>query len=170
MADAIDRSTRRWCLLAAAACAMPLLALVPGWLAAVLVATGLLAAYSERPWPAWMRLLLTLTIGGLVLAAYGFRIGRDTSCAGLLAMLMLKPFETHTVRDAHSLLGFSLFAPFAAFLQDQGPLSLSLSLPAIALSLIAWTRLVPGQHAPLLPSLRQAAASLAMAVPMALTV
>lgn len=147
---------------------MPLLVLIPVWLAAVLIATGLLAAWSERPWPAWMRLLLTLTIGGLVLGAYGFRIGRDTSCAGLLAMLMLKPFETHSVRDAHSLLGFSLFAPFAAFLQDQGPLSLSLSLPAVALSLIAWTRLVPGRHAPLLPSLRQAAASLAMAIPVAL--
>ena len=147
---------------------MPLLVLIPVWLAAVLVATGLLAAWSERPWPAWMRLLLTLTIGGLVLGAYGFRIGRDTSCAGLLAMLMLKPFETHSARDAHSLLGFSLFAPFAAFLQDQGPVSLSLSLPAVALSLIAWTRLVPGRHAPLLPSLRQAAASLAMAIPVAL--
>lgn len=168
MVEPIDRAARRWCLLAAAACALPLLVLVPGWLAAVLVATGMLAAYSERPWPAWMRLLLTLTIGGLVLGAYGFRIGRDTSCAGLLAMLMLKPFETHTVRDAHSLLGFSLFAPFAAFLQDQGPLSLSLALPAVALSLIAWSRLVPGKHASLVPSLRQAAASLAMAVPMAL--
>ena len=39
---------------------------------------------SEKPWPASLRLLMTLMIGGLVLAAFEFRIGRDTSCAGLL--------------------------------------------------------------------------------------
>jgi transglutaminase-like putative cysteine protease len=168
MSEPISRTTRRWSLLAAAACALPLLLLVPGWLAAVLVATGLLAAVSDKPWPASLRLLLTLMIGGLVLAAFEFRIGRDTSCAGLLAMLMLKPLETHSTRDAHSLLGFSMFAPFAAFLQDQGPMTLSLSLPAVALSLMAWSNLVPGQQLPWLPGLRRAGAALAMAVPMAL--
>lgn len=168
MSEPLSRATRHACLLAAAACALPLLVQVPTWLAAVLAATGVLAAFTERAWPAWLRLLLTLAIGGLVLGAYGFRIGRDTSCAGLLAMLMLKPFETHGTRDAHSLLGFSLFAPFAAFLQDQGPLSLSLALPAAALSLVAWARLVPGGNTGAWPSLRQAGSALLMAVPMAL--
>ncbi len=168
MSEPLARSTRRWCLLAALACAMPLLVLVPGWLAALLLVAAALGWFSERPWPAWLRLLLTLAIGGLVLAAYGFRIGRDTSCAGLMAMLMLKPFETHGRRDAYSLLGFSLFAPFAAFLQDQGPLSLGLALPAVALSLVAWSMLVPGKQAPLMPALRQAGASLLLAVPVAL--
>ena len=50
--------------------------------------------------------------------------------------------ETHSRRDAYSLLGFSLFAPFAAFLQDQGPLTWSLSLPAVALSLMTWGMLL----------------------------
>jgi len=145
-----------------------MLALVPAWLAAVLVVTGLLAVFSEKPWPAAWRFLLTLMIGGLVLAAFQFRIGRDTSCAGLVALLMLKPFETHGDRDAHALLGFSLFAPFAAFLQDQGPLTLSLSLPAVALSLMAWAKLLPGPPIRLLPALRRAAVTLAMAMPMAL--
>jgi transglutaminase-like putative cysteine protease len=168
VSEALTRSTRRWCLLAALACAMPLLLLVPGWLAAVLLMAGVLAWFSERPWPAWLRLLLTVAIGGLVLAAYGFRIGRDTSCAGLMAMLMLKPFETHGRRDAYSLLGFSLFAPFAAFLQDQGPISLGLALPAVALSLLAWSMLVPGRQPSLMPALRQAGAALLLAVPVAL--
>lgn len=168
MPEPLPRSTRRWCLLAAAACALPLLVLIPGWLAVALSLTALLAFFSEKPWPALLRLFLTLMIGGLVIAAFDFRIGRDTSSAGLLALLMLKPFETHSQRDARSLLGFSLFAPFAAFLQDQGPLILSLALPAIGLSLLAWSRLVQEPQAPLLPDLRRAGAALVMAIPVAL--
>ncbi|MEO8160049.1 MAG: DUF3488 and transglutaminase-like domain-containing protein [Arenimonas sp.] len=168
MAEPLTTPLRRWSLLAAMACALPLLALVPGWLAAVLLATAALAAASERRWPALLRLALTLMLGGLVLAAFDFHVGRDTSCAGLLAMLMLKPFETHSRRDAHSLLGFSLFAPFAAFLQDQGPLTLSLALPAVALSLMAWAMLLPGANIAALPSLRRAGFAALLAVPVAL--
>ena len=168
MNDSLDTAARRWSLLAAAACALPLLVLVPAWLAGVLALTWLVAWFGERPVPAWLRLVVTLAMGLLVLGAYDFRIGRDTSCAGLLAMLLLKPLETHSRRDAHSLLGFSLFAPFAAFLQDQGPVSLSLALPAVAVSLLAWSLLVPGRRRALLPSLRQATGALALAVPMAL--
>lgn len=168
MTDPLPTTIRRWCLLAAGACALPLVMLVPAWLGAVLVLLWVAAWVIERPLPAWLRLVITLALGMLVLGAYGFRIGRDTSCAGLLAMLLLKPFETHSRRDAHSLLGFSLFAPFAAFLQDQGPVSLTLALPAVAISLLAWALLVPGRQRPLLPSLRQAGAALALAAPMAL--
>lgn len=168
MSEPLARSTRRWCLLAAACCALPLLLLIPGWLAGVLVLVGLLALVVEKPWPAAVRLLLTLAVAGLVLAAFQFRIGRDTSCAALLAMLMLKPFETHGVRDANSLLGFSLFAPFAAFLQDQGPMTLGLTLPAVLASVMAWSILTQGPDVRWLPELRRAGLALAMAVPMAL--
>jgi transglutaminase-like putative cysteine protease len=171
--EPIGRTTRRWVLVAAGACALPMLAQVPPMLAAALVATWVLAWFSEKPWPAGWRLVLTLLLGGLVLVAYDLRIGRDTSCAGLLAMLMLKPFETHSRRDAQSLLGFSLFAPFAAFLQDQGPLTLSLALPAVVLSLVAWSRLAQGDPARgpstrLLPELRQVGVAMLLAVPLAL--
>jgi transglutaminase-like putative cysteine protease len=168
MAEHLERATRRWCLAAAGACALPMLALVPGWLALALGAMFALAWFSEKPWPAAWRLLLTLLVAGLVLSAFQFRIGRDTSCAGLLAMLMLKPFETHTRRDAQSLLGFSLFAPFAAFLQDQGPVTLGLSLPAVALSLVAWSQLAQGRSARLGPELRRAGIAVAMALPLTL--
>jgi transglutaminase-like putative cysteine protease len=164
----LERATRRWCLLAAGACALPMLVQVPVGLALGLAATFVLAWFSEKPWPAAWRLLLTVLIGGLVLAAFQFRVGRDTSCAGLVAMLMLKPFETHGRRDAQSLLGFSLFAPFAAFLQDQGPMSLGLALPAVALSLVAWSQLAQGRAAPVWPELRRAALALGMALPLTL--
>ncbi|CAN5290237.1 DUF3488 and transglutaminase-like domain-containing protein [soil metagenome] len=166
MLEPLQRETRRWCLAAAGACSLPMLFQMPAWLALVLSATFALAWFTDKPLSAWLRLLLTLLIAGLVLAAFQFRIGRDTSCAGLVAMLLLKPFETHTRRDAQSLLGFSLFAPFAAFLQDQGPLTLGLSLPAVALSLVAWSQVAQGRSAPLLPELRRAAIALAMALPL----
>ena len=43
-------------------------------------------------------------------------------------LLAIKPVEMRSLRDARSLLGFALFAPFATFLLDQGPVSLSLGL------------------------------------------
>ena len=56
-------------------------------------------------------------------------------------MLMLKPGETFSTRDARSLLGFALFAPFTAFLQDQGPVTMLLCLPAVVFTLVAWAML-----------------------------
>jgi len=168
MAEPLPLPLRRWTLLAGGACALPLLLLVPPWLAAILATAALIAAWSPQRWPAWLRLLLTLMLGGLVLAAFGLRMGRDTACAGLLAMLLLKPFETHSRRDAYSLLGFSLFAPFAAFLQDQGPLTLLLSLPAVGLTLMAWALLLPGAELAPLQALRRSGFSALLAVPVAL--
>ena len=170
MLEPLPPQARQACLLAAAACALPLLVQMPLWLAMLLIACGLLGGLSRRAWPAWLRVPLTLMIGGLVLAAYGFGIGRDSASAGLLAMLMLKPFETHSLRDARSLIGFSLFAPFAAFLQDQGPLTLGLALPAVLLSVVAWASLLPGQdNTPRWASLRTAALTMLIALPVAMT-
>jgi transglutaminase-like putative cysteine protease len=165
MAEPLSHSLRRWTLLAALACALPLLLLVPSWLGAVLLLAAVIAGWSDRRRPTWLRLALTLMLGGLVLAVFGFRVGRDTSSAGLLALLMLKPFETHSRRDAYSLLGFSLFAPFAAFLQDQGPVTLSLSLPAVALSLVAWAMLLPGAGMTPLAALRRSGFAALLALP-----
>jgi len=165
MPEFLPRPLRRWTLLAAFACALPLMLLSPAWLAGVLLVAAAIAMWSDRRWPAWLRLSLTLMLGGLVLAAFEFRIGRDTACAGLLALLMIKPFETYSRRDAYSLLGFSLFAPFAAFLQDQGPVTLSLSLPAVALSLVAWSLLLPGAQLAPLAALRRSGFAALLALP-----
>src|SRR3546814_6317852 len=59
----------------------------------------------------------------------------------LAAMLAIKPAETFSLRDARSLIGFALFAPFGTFLLDQGPLPLALGLLGALLSLCALQRL-----------------------------
>lgn len=143
----LDSRSRIWCLAAAFACALPLLRLVPGWLAASLLLAGCLsvAITRRRPAPAILRLLLTIGLIGLVLSAYGFQIGRDTASALLLAMLIIKPVELNTVRDARSLVGFGLFALFAAFLLDQGPLTLVLAMPAAALVFASCARLADAE-------------------------
>ena len=169
MADALSPSLRRWCLLAAGASALPLWLQLPAQLAAVLVAAAAIGFFVQRRLPAALRLLLTLMLGGMVMAAYRFGIGRDTGCAGLLAMLALKPLETFNTRDARSLLGFSLFAPFAAFLQDQGPLAWSLCVPAVLLNTMAMAMLIPGVSTPALgQQFRQAGFAAVLALPMAL--
>lgn len=168
MTEPLAPSLRRFSVVSALACALPLLLLQPGWLAIVLLATCALSLWSEKSWPAWLRLLLVLTIGGLVMAAYGFRVGRDTASSGLLAMLMLKSYETYSLRDARSLLGFSLFAPFAAFLDDQGPITLGLALPALLLSTMAWAALLQGSLSDMWRLAWRAGRALAMALPLAL--
>jgi transglutaminase-like putative cysteine protease len=139
----LDRRSRIWCLAGALACALPLLLLIPGWLAtSLLLAGGFSVALTwKRPAPTVLRLLLTLGVIGLVLSAYGFRFGRDTASALLLSMLVLKPIELNNLRDARSLAGFGLFALFAAFLIDQGPLTLALAVPAAALTFAGCARL-----------------------------
>lgn len=81
--------------------------------------------------------MLIVALLGTVMTLYGFRFGRDTGCAMLATMLALKPVEMRSLRDARSLLGFALFAPFATFLLDQGPLSLSLGLAGAVAALTA---------------------------------
>ncbi len=91
--------------------------------------------------PGWLRFLLIVALLGIVFTRYEFRFGRDTGCALLATMLALKPVEMHTLRDARSLLGFALFAPFATFLLDQGPLPLTLGLIAAVTVLAALLKL-----------------------------
>lgn len=145
--NALDRPSRAWCLAAGLSCALPLLRLLPWWLALILLAVGVGSATLTwfRPAPAALRLLFTLGLFWLVLAVYGYRFGRDTGSALLLAMLLLKPIELKTLRDARSLVGFGLFALFAAFLLDQGPLTLTLAIPAAVLAFAACAQMADNE-------------------------
>jgi transglutaminase-like putative cysteine protease len=139
----LDRASRHWALLAAVACVLPLLLQLPASLAWPIAAAGAattLLAW-RNPMPGALRLLLTLLVVGAVLGISGARFGRDTGCALLAALLAIKPSETSRLRDARSLIGFALFAPFATFLLDQGPLSLALGLAAAVGALAALQRL-----------------------------
>src|SRR5690606_27206788 len=139
----LDRGSRAWTLAAAGACLLPLLLQLPGLLGPLIGAVGLgVGTVSwRRSIPGMARLLLALAMLGLVLAMSNFHVGRDTGTAVLAAMLAIKPSETFRLRDARSLLGFALFAPFGTFLLDQGPLSLLLGLAGVVLALAALQRL-----------------------------
>lgn len=142
-APALDAGTRLWTLAAAGACLPALLLQLPPMLAIGSAVLGALIAWLSwrKPMPWWLRLLLALALLAAVMAAMGARFGRDTGCALLAAMLALKPAETSSLRDARSLIGFALFAPFAAFLLDQGPLTLLLAAIGLTTALLALARL-----------------------------
>ncbi|WP_034210526.1 transglutaminase TgpA family protein [Arenimonas metalli] len=173
MAERMSPSLRRWCLAAAMACLVPLLLQVRGELALGLLVLAAIGIAVPRAWPTALRLLMVLLVIGYVLASHNFSIGRDTGCALLAAMLVLKTFETRDLRDARSLLGFSLFAPFAAFLQDQGPVTMALAIPAVGLLLLSLSVLAeqrPGAPAPAFDGRRAklAAAAIGLSLPLAL--
>jgi len=140
---AIDGGSRGWTLGTATLALLPLLLQLPPALATAIAAAAVLVGATSwrRPMPAWIRLLLALMVIAAVLSQMGMRLGRDTGCALLAAMLAIKPSETSTLRDARSLIGFSLFAPFAAFLLDQGPVSMVLGLVSVLSALVTLQRL-----------------------------
>ncbi|MBS0456137.1 MAG: DUF3488 domain-containing transglutaminase family protein [Proteobacteria bacterium] len=143
----LELRSKLWSLAAALACALPLLRLLPGWLALALLGLSALATIAgwKRTLPLPLRLLLTFAFIVLVLYAYRFGIGRDSGSALLLAMLLLKPVELSSLRDARAVVGFALFAPFAAVLLDQGPLTLALAVPGAVLALVACARLADAE-------------------------
>jgi len=170
----LNPTARNAALLTTALALLPLLLQLPGVLAAVFAGTALLVALLawRRPLPLPLRLLLVAT---MLLAIYwqmGASPGRDTGCALLAAMLAIKSSELRSLRDARSLLGFALFAPFAAFLLDQGPTTLLLSLAAVASALLGLQHLADAETGaaaqPTMLQLRTVGRLLAVALPPAL--
>lgn len=139
----LDAGSRRWALAAAAACLLPLLLQLPTQLALLIGGAALLVGFVSwrRPVHGLLRLILAVGLLAAVVLMSGFNFGRDTGCAVLAAMLAIKPAETFNLRDARSLIGFALFAPFATFLLDQGPLALVLGVAGAVLALCALQRL-----------------------------
>ena len=139
----IDAGSRLWTLATAGLSLLPLLLQLPGQIALAVVAVAVIATAGSwrRPLPTALRLLLAMLVVAAVLWQMGFRFGRDTGCALLAAMIAIKPSETSTLRDARSMVGFALFAPFSAFLLDQGPTTMLLGLLAVVCALVALQRL-----------------------------
>lgn len=166
---------QRWpVLLCTAVALLPLLRQLPTLLALLLAAAWLLVAGASLRWriPTAVRLLLVVAVLAGIAQLMGLRPGRDTGCALLAAMLAIKGSELHSLRDARSTLGFALFAPFAAFLLDQGPLSLLLGLLAAAWIVATLARLsrwsVGLASRSAAASLRQLALLLVLATPLSL--
>lgn len=142
-APPLSKAGRTWTLAAGATCLLPLLPQLPPGISATAVAVAVVvgALSRRRPLPNWLRVLLAIALVGGVLATFRFALGRDVACALLAMMLALKPGELASVRDARSLIGFALFAPFSTFLLDQGPLSLLLGLAGATCALVALLQL-----------------------------
>jgi transglutaminase-like putative cysteine protease len=139
----LDAGSRLWTLASACLALLPLLLQLPMALAAGIGVTAALtiALSWRKPLPALLRVLLALAVLLAVFSQMGLRFGRDTGCALLAAMIAIKPSETSTLRDARSLIGFAMFAPFAAFLLDQGPTTMGLGVLAVLCALVALKRL-----------------------------
>lgn len=172
----LDSLSRRWTLTAAAVCLLALLIQLPPMLASGIGITGVLLAWASwrRPLPGLLRGLLALALVAAVMSVTGMQFGRDTGCALLAGMLAIKPTETRTLRDNRSLLGFALFAPFAAFLLEQGPLSMALGLAGVLCALVALHRLADAEATSLagstrpLQQVREIAKLVALGIPLVL--
>ncbi|MCC4587050.1 DUF3488 and transglutaminase-like domain-containing protein [Xanthomonas sp. NCPPB 1067] len=170
----IALASRGWVLATSWLALAPLLLQLPGLLAATIaVAAVLVGVLSWRgTLMAPVRLLLVVAMLAAVYWQIGMRFGRDTGCAVLAAMLAIKASELRTLRDARSLLGFALFAPFAAFLLDQGPATMGLALLAVATALLSMQRLADEEHRTSTPALglqlRGIGKLVAIGVPLAL--
>lgn len=170
----LSAATRSSVLLATALALAPLLLQLPMTLAIGFAATALLVAGASwrKPLPLPLRILLVLGMLATIYWQMGARPGRDTGCALLAAMLAIKSSELRNLRDARSLIGFALFAPFAAFLLDQGPLTLTLALAAVVVALLCLRRLADVEgHAPVVPlssQLRSVGHLALVALPLAL--
>lgn len=165
---------RGWVLATAWLCLLPLLLQLPVPLAVIFaLAAVLIGSLSWRhTLPAPLRLILVVAMLAAVYWQMGPRPGRDTGCALLAAMLALKASELRTLRDARSLLGFALFAPFGAFLLDQGPTTTALAIFAAISALICMQRLADVESRvgapPLSTQLRGVGRLIAIGLPLAL--
>jgi len=145
---ALDNGSRLACLVAVAAAVSPLASVLSGRITTALLA--LLAVAATVLWRGMqpgvlVRMPLTLGATALVMVEYGVGFGggfgRDTAATLLAAMLVLKLLELRNVRDGRAALSLSLFAILAAFLQDRGPLILTMSLLATLLVLAVLARM-----------------------------
>lgn len=170
----LSPAARRWTLASAALALVPLLLQLPPLLAGVFALAAVLTALvsGHRVLPGPVRVLLVLGMLAAIYWQMGARPGRDTGCALLAAMLALKSSELRSLRDARSLLGFALFAPFSAFLLDQGPVTMSLAVLAALATVLTLQRLARAEgqapNAPLGSQLRDVGQLVALGLPLAL--
>lgn len=78
--------------------------------------------------PRWLSLFLAVVSLGVVFQAHETLIGRDGGVAILVALSIIKLYETRTLRDAHSMFLLSLFTTGVGFLQGQAPWQAAIAL------------------------------------------
>ena len=90
----------------------------------ILVLSFFLGKSANRPL-VFLSLLLVIV---LMILEYRGRFGRDVATSMLALMMSLKCLESKSIRDLRAVLGFSVFLPFAALLNNQSPLTVALSI------------------------------------------
>lgn len=83
---------------------------------------------NPKPWPAWLRVSLTIALTAGVWFQFGTLFGRAPGGALLLSMLAMKSTESAKRRDARVLVTTCLFVIVASFLMNQSVAALVLSV------------------------------------------
>ncbi|HNM43628.1 DUF3488 and transglutaminase-like domain-containing protein [Plasticicumulans sp.] len=158
-------------------CAMaPHVTVVPLWLAAVFIATGLWRLGAEaRDWALpnrWLLAAATVALCGAIGWQYRTLFGREAGVALLYAMTSLKLLEWRVhggQRDALVLMLLGYLLVMARMLYDQGPVTALWALASVALTLAAQVRVASdGGGPPVAAVARLVGGLLARAVPLAL--
>ncbi|MFW5815504.1 MAG: transglutaminase TgpA family protein [Wenzhouxiangella sp.] len=180
MAGPLPFNAVAWTIAAFLIAALPHLAAMPPWLAAVIVGAclwRLAIARSEgsRP-PAVLRLLLTGAAVALIVVAFGGLWGRRTATALLCVMLAAKMMEMFSVRDLRLVASVSFFLIATQFLFSERLVYLGYLLVGSLTATVALVRIQDFHGRPAgeasgdqVSAIRNAAALLLMALPVALT-
>ena len=145
-------SVVNWMIAALLATVAPHLRYLPLWFIALLatVCGSRLAAahWRWRPFPAWLRLVVTVATFISIAFSYGSVFGRHPGTALLAAMLTLKLLESFRYRDVFVVASLCYFLIVAQFLFSQSPLLVSYLLVAFVLVTVLLVVLVEDQAEP----------------------
>lgn len=142
-------SVVNWMIAALLVTVIPHLRYLPLWFIALLalVCGSRLAAahWRWRPFPAWLRLVVTVATFISIAFSYGSVFGRHPGTALLAAMLTLKLLESFRYRDVFVVASLCYFLIVAQFLFSQSPLLVSYLLVAFVLVTVLLVVLVEDQ-------------------------
>ncbi len=168
-----------WTIAAFLVAALPHLAAMPPWLAAVVVAGCAWRLYAARvgggPPPRILRLLVTCMAISLVVMAFGGLWGRRTATALLCVMLAMKMMEMFTLRDLRLVASVSFFLIATQFLFSERLMYLGYLALGCLVTTTALVRIQAIYASPDAPvaddgqALRSGALLVLMALPVALT-
>ncbi len=170
----IPRNALVWMIISLFALVAPHAGRLPPWVLAVYLFAALwrIQVYRGRwSFPGWgVKLALTVSAGGGIVASYGSLLGLEPMVALLLTAFALKLIELASRKDAYVLLFLGYFICITEFLFSQDLLIVlyvfAVNITLVTTALIALHQ--PGQHQFTRSGLRQAATMLLQAFPLML--
>jgi len=133
-----------WTVAALAVAALPHLLAMPVQVALVIALIlawrAAAAVYHWPPPPAWLRVLITLGLIGLIMVSYGGLWGRRAATGLLCIMLAAKLMEMYRVRDLRLVASICFFLIATQFLFDESLIYLAYLVAGCWLATLALTR------------------------------